>query len=72
MDSLERHTVCTGTQCFEGEADAFALTAPNSSSGASNATAFWMFLMCAPRLVLANPLPARPAFRPRPRVPPGS
>ena len=74
MDSLERHTVCTGTQCFESEADAFALTAPNSSSGASNATAFWMFLMCAPRHALSSPTHFRraPPFRPRPRVPPGS
>ena len=44
LDSLEGHTVCTGTQCFETEADAFALTAaPNASS--TNATQFFMFMM---------------------------
>ena len=27
LDTLQRNTVCTGTQCFETEADAFGLTA---------------------------------------------
>merc|ERR1712113_120760 len=44
LDSLERHTVCTGTQCFEDEADAFGITAaPNGT--ASNQTTFFMFMM---------------------------
>ena len=45
LDSLEGHTVCTGTQCFETEADAFALTAAPSNAAASNATQFFMFMM---------------------------
>jgi len=44
LDSLERHTVCTGTQCFEGEADAFGLTvAPNNAP--SQQSMFMMFMM---------------------------
>merc|ERR1712039_197607 len=44
LDSLERHTVCTGTQCFEDEADAFGVTAaPNGAP--SQQTMFMMFMM---------------------------
>lgn len=46
LNSLERHTVCTGTQCFEGEEDAFGITTtPNGAP--SNNTTFFMFMMCA-------------------------
>jgi len=44
LNSLERHTVCTGTQCFEGEEDAFGISnAPNGT--ASNNATFFMFMM---------------------------
>ena len=44
LNSLERHTVCTGTQCFEGEEDAFGITTtPNGAP--SNNTTFFMFMM---------------------------
>ena len=34
LDTLQRSTVCTGTQCFETEADAFGLTnAPCANQG---------------------------------------
>jgi len=51
LNSLERHTVCTGTQCFEGEEDAFGITtAPNGAP--TNNTTFFMFMMCAPPALL--------------------
>ena len=32
LNTLERHTVCTGTQCFESEEDAFGITTtPNGT-----------------------------------------
>ena len=44
LNTLERHTVCTGTQCFEGEEDAFGIN--NSPNGqANNQSAFFMFMM---------------------------
>ena len=47
LNTLERHTVCTGTQCFESEEDAFGITTtPNGTP--SNSTNFFMFMMCAP------------------------
>ena len=46
LNSLESHTVCTGTQCFEGEEDAFGLTAAPNGQPANNAN-FFMFMMCA-------------------------
>ena len=47
LNTLERHTVCTGTQCFESEEDAFGITTtPNGSP--TNNTTFFMFMMCAP------------------------
>jgi len=43
LDTIQRSTVCTGTQCFETEADAFGLTAaPNT--GQATPTAFWMMI----------------------------
>jgi len=43
LDTIQRSTVCTGTQCFETEADAFGLTAaPNAGQGTP--TAFWMMI----------------------------
>ena len=44
LDSLERHTVCTGTACFEGEADAFGLTVAPSNAP-SQQSMFMMFMM---------------------------
>jgi hypothetical protein len=45
LDTLQRSTVCTGTQCFETEADAYGLTAaPNASN---EPTGFMMMMMCA-------------------------
>ena len=56
LNTLERHTVCTGTQCFESEEDAFGITTtPNGTP--SNSTNFFMFMMCAPN-------PATRALRP--------
>mmetsp|Transcript_23448 Transcript_23448/g.47675 ORF Transcript_23448/g.47675 Transcript_23448/m.47675 type:complete len:108 (-) Transcript_23448:97-420(-) len=44
LNTLERHTVCTGTQCFEGEEDAFGITTtPNGAP--TNNTNFFMFMM---------------------------
>ncbi|KAL1521206.1 hypothetical protein AB1Y20_022757 [Prymnesium parvum] len=48
LDSLQRHTVCTGTQCFEGEADAFGITAAPgtiTTTGNNNAMFFAMMTM---------------------------
>ena len=57
LNTLERHTVCTGTQCFESEEDAFGITTtPNGSP--SNSTNFFMFMMCA------APSPPSPQTRP--------
>ena len=42
LDSLERHTVCTETQCFEGDADAFGVGAPGNAATPPNT----MFFMC--------------------------
>jgi hypothetical protein len=56
LNTLERHTVCTGTQCFESEEDAFGITTtPNGSP--SNSTNFFMFMMCA---APSPPPPPRP------------
>ena len=46
LNSLERHTVCTGTQCFEGEEDAFGITTTPHGTPSNNAN-FFMFMMCA-------------------------
>merc|ERR1711865_456835 len=44
LNTLERHTVCTGTQCFESEEDAFGITTtPNGSP--TNNTTFFMFMV---------------------------
>jgi len=45
LDSLERHTVCTGAQCFETEADAFGLTVAPNANAPSNQGMFFMFMM---------------------------
>ena len=47
LDTLQRSTVCTGTQCFETEAEAFGLQAPPSNAQDSS-TAFVMLMMYAP------------------------
>ena len=57
LSTLERHTVCTGTQCFEGESEAFGLTTTGNQAPTDN-TMFFMFMMCAD---------ARAARRPRAR-----
>jgi len=44
IDTLNRHTVCTGTQCFETQADAFGLTAAGPSTVQPN-TMFFMMMM---------------------------
>ena len=45
LDTLQRSTVCTGTQCFETEADAYGLTvAPSGNQGSP--TMFMMMMMC--------------------------
>ena len=75
LDSLERHTVCTGTQCFEDEADAFGVTGP-ANQAPSQQTMFFMLMMCGPpgrlpRLfdpVVGLPVPTAPSrlgIRPR-------
>ena len=46
LSTLERHTVCTGTQCFEGESEAFGLTTTGNQAPTDN-TMFFMFMMCA-------------------------
>ena len=44
LDSLQRNTVCTGTQCFETDADAFGLTeAPTATQPSA---IFFMMMMC--------------------------
>ena len=52
LNSLERHTVCTGTQCFEGEEDAFGITTTPNGAPTNNPT-FFMFMLC-----VALPAPA--------------
>jgi len=43
LDSLEGHTVCTDTACYENEAAAFGMTAgPNAAP--TNQTMFYMFM----------------------------
>ncbi|KAL3893471.1 MAG: hypothetical protein SGPRY_014209, partial [Prymnesium sp.] len=44
LDSLQRHTVCTGTQCFEGEADAFGITTTGGTVAANNNNMFFMMM----------------------------
>ena len=46
LSTLERHTVCTGTQCFEGESEAFGLTTTGNQAPTDN-TMFFMMMMCA-------------------------
>ena len=57
LSTLESHTVCTGTQCFEGESEAFGLTTTGNQAPTDN-TMFFMMMMCAD---------ARAARRPRAR-----
>ena len=49
LDTLQRNTVCTGTQCFETEADAFGLTAAPSTVQPNSM--FFMLMMCAARVL---------------------
>ena len=65
LDTLQRSTVCTGTQCFETEAEAFGLQAPPSNAQDSS-TAFVMLMMyappaCAALSALPCPSPSRTA-----------
>ena len=53
LDSLEQHTVCTDTACYEGEEAAFGVTAGRSAAP-SKQNMFFMFMTCAP------PLPPKP------------
>eukprot|EP00900_Chrysochromulina_parva_P005150 jgi/Chrpa1/14636/Chrysochromulina_OHIO_Genome00018476-RA len=59
LDSLQRNTVCTGTQCFETEADAFGLTAVPSANQ-PNAMFFMMMMfmmLVAVMMKLKKPAP---------------
>ena len=50
LDTLQRSTVCTGTQCFETETDAFGLTtAPAANSDQSSLFFMMMAYAAAPR-----------------------
>ena len=51
IDTLQRSSVCTGTQCFETEADAFGLQAAPSGQPADSSM-FFMTMMCAPIFLL--------------------
>jgi hypothetical protein len=56
IDTLQRSTVCTGTQCFETQADAFGLTAAPQGPQADS-TAFWMMMtyaLCPPILKMGR------------------
>ena len=44
LSTLESHTVCTGTQCFEGESEAFGLTTTGNQAPTDN-TMFFMMMM---------------------------
>ena len=58
IDTLQRANVCTGTQCFETEADAYGLTAAPSTTQAPD-TMFFMLMMCAWTLVTLGARGAR-------------
>ena len=58
IDTLQRSTVCTGTQCFETQADAFGLTAAPQGAQADS-TGFWMMMTYA--LAPRATAPRRPA-----------
>ena len=45
LDTLQRSTVCTGTQCFETEVDAFGLQPPPNANQDSSSM-FFMMMMC--------------------------
>ena len=44
LDTLQRSTVCTGTQCFETETEAFGLQAAPSGQQ-DNSSMFFMTIM---------------------------
>ena len=73
LSTLESHTVCTGTQCFEGESEAFGLTTTGNQAPTDN-TMFFMFMMCAAARAARRraPAAARDASAPTPagRLPP--
>ena len=73
LSTLERHTVCTGTQCFEGESEAFGLTTTGNQAPTDN-TMFFMFMMCADARAARRPRARRRERRLRPtpaaRLPP--
>ena len=67
LNSLERHTVCTGTQCFEGEADAFGVTTLATTNQPNNSQMFFMFMAYAERPApRPNPCPSLPRPPPSP------
>ena len=60
LDTLQRSTVCTGTQCFETEADAFGLQAPpNGEQGTPSAffITMAMMMLAAMYLKMRKPTP---------------
>ena len=65
LDSLEQHTVCTDTACYEGEEAAFGVTA-GQSAAPSNQNMFFMFMTCAPPSPLPPSLPAAHTRAPSP------
>ena len=69
LSTLESHTVCTGTQCFEGESEAFGLTTTGNQAPTDN-TMFFMFMMCADARAARRraPAAASDASAPPPRL----
>lgn len=45
LRALERHTLCTGTRCFEDEADIFGTPRTGQGQGDGNTGTFVMFMM---------------------------
>ena len=54
IDTLQRGSVCTGTQCFETQADAFGLQAPPQQDDSST---MFMMLMAYARATTRPPSP---------------
>ena len=75
LDSLQQHTVCTDTACYEGEEAAFGVTA-GQSAAPSNQNMFFLFMTCAPppspkppaAATYARAVPLRALHRGRGRV----
>ena len=66
LDTLQRSTVCTGTQCFETEADAFGLTLP-ANAQADNSSMFMITMMYAAAIFGCMHRPPSPSTPPSPR-----